>query len=155
VKVTLVCVGRPRAPLKAAIDNYEARLSHYFRFQALETKEGRPRGSQTATIVAAEGDRILALLPEQSEVVALHPGGTPWSSEELASHLAGAAVGGTPGLTFVIGGAHGLASAVLKRVDRLLSLSPMTFPHELARLILAEQLYRAGTINRGEPYHKG
>jgi 23S rRNA (pseudouridine1915-N3)-methyltransferase len=78
-----------------------------------------------------------------------------WSSERLAEWLNEATVRATPAVTFIIGGAHGLAPAVLGRADEKISFSPMTFPHEVARLLLVEQLYRAGTILRGEPYHKG
>jgi 23S rRNA (pseudouridine1915-N3)-methyltransferase len=81
--------------------------------------------------------------------------GESMASEELARYLERHAVRSSPGVAFVIGGAHGLAEAVLERGRRRLSLSKMTLPHEMARLVLAEQLYRAGTILRGEPYHKG
>ena len=155
MKITLVCVGRPRGPLADAIEGYEARLGHYFRFESIEVKETPFRGQSVELVLDDEGSRLLARVPEQTEVIALHRTGTAWSSESLAHQLASLAVHGAPGVCFVIGGAYGLASAVLTRADRTLSLSAMTFPHEIARLLLAEQLYRAGTIIRGEPYHKG
>ena len=103
----------------------------------------------------AEGERILARIPDQLEVVVLTRDGKAMSSEDLAADLAEQALRSSPGIAFVIGGAFGVSEAVLRRARRRLSLSAMTLPHEMARLVLAEQLYRAGTINRGEPYHKG
>src|SRR5690606_6022610 len=96
-----------------------------------------------------------ARVSNQTELIALDRLGKPWSSETLARHLGEAGVTSVPGITFLIGGAFGLAPHVLSRADRMISLSAMTFPHEIARLVLAEQLYRAGTSLRGEPYHKG
>ena len=155
MKVTLISVGRPRGPVAAAIEVYETRLRHYFRFEAIEVKETPFRGQPVEMVLEDEGARLLARVPEQTEVITLNRAGTPWSSEALAEHLAAAAVHGSSGVCFLIGGAYGLASAVLTRADRALSLSAMTFPHEIARLMLTEQLYRAGTLIRGEPYHKG
>lgn len=155
MKVSLVSVGRPRPPLADAIAHYETRISHYFTFDTHEVKEGGRRGDAAMKVVEEEGERLLARVPGQNELVALHRPGRPWSSERLASYLSEAALRSLPGVTFVIGGAFGLSRQVIDRADQLISLSEMTFPHELARLLLAEQIYRAGTILRGEPYHKG
>jgi len=155
LKVTLVCVGRSRGPVALAIAAYEGRLRHYFRFDAIEVKETPFRGQPVVQVQSEESERLLARVPDYAELIALHRQGKPWSSEDLASHLASAQQRSTDGVTLVIGGAYGLAPSLISRADQLLSLSAMTFPHEVARLVLAEQLYRAGTILRGEPYHKG
>jgi 23S rRNA (pseudouridine1915-N3)-methyltransferase len=155
MKVTLTCIGYPRSPVAEVITMYETRITRYFRFEVQEVKETPNRGQPTEQIVADEGGRLLARIPNQTEVIALHRQGKVWSSEALAGHLGEAGLRSVPGITFVIGGAFGLAATVLNRADRAISLSAMTLPHEIARLVLAEQLYRAGTILRGEPYHKG
>jgi len=155
VKATLLCVGRPRGPVAEAIALYEKRIPHYFAYESIEVRETPGRGQAAAHIVAEEGERILARLPGSGKVVALHRLGTAWSSERLAGWLGDGTTRGTTGVTFIIGGAYGLSPAVLERADETLSLSAMTLPHELARLLVVEQLYRAGSILRGEPYHKG
>jgi 23S rRNA (pseudouridine1915-N3)-methyltransferase len=155
MKVEIVCVGRPKGTLAVAIDEYESRIRHYFSFEAIEVKEATGRGRNAEQVMADEGERLLARVPAQHELVALHRPGKAWSSERLASRLGDAALRGLPGLSFLIGGAFGLSPEVLKRAEHHVSLSAMTLPHEMARLVLAEQIYRAGTINRGEPYHKG
>ncbi len=155
MKVTVACVGQPRSPVADVISLYESRISHYFKFTVVEVRETPNRGQSTDHLIADEGDRILARIPKPTEVIALHRLGKAWSSEALASHLGDAGLRSVPGITFVIGGAFGLAPALLDRADRMISLSAMTLPHEIARLLLAEQLYRAGSILRGEPYHKG
>jgi len=93
-------------------------------------------------------------VPAGVEIVALTRKGEAWSSTRLARYLEALAVQGRAGAAFLIGGAWGLAEDLLARASHRLSLSSLTLPHELARLVLAEQLYRAGTILRGEPYHK-
>ncbi len=103
----------------------------------------------------AEAERMLPRLPVGASVFALTREGKGMGSRALARALEEQAVRSSPGVAFLIGGAHGLSPSVLSRADRNLSLSDMTLPHEMARLVLAEQLYRAGTILRGEPYHKG
>jgi 23S rRNA (pseudouridine1915-N3)-methyltransferase len=155
VKVQLVAVGKVRGPLAASIQEYEARVRHYFPFQASEVRE-EPARRQTpaAQVMREEGKRLLARVAPGLEIVALHRGGAAWTSERLSRYLAQLAVQAQPGAAFLIGGAYGLSDEVLGSAQRLLSLSAFTLPHELARLVLAEQLYRAGTIARGEPYHK-
>jgi len=138
-----------------AIAEYESRAARYFAFDAAEVKE-EPfrRPGDAARVRDQEGKRLLARVPAGAEVVALHETGRQWTSHRLAEYLAELAVHGSPGAAFLIGGAYGLSDEVLARARHQLSLSAFTLPHELARLVLAEQLYRAGTINRGEPYHK-
>lgn len=154
--VTLVVVGRVRGPLSSAVEEYERRASRYWKLAVTEVSAGAGRGKAAPErVMAAEEERILARIPEGSELVALTREGRPMDSPGLASYLGELGLRGAPGVTFVIGGAFGLGPTVLERARHRLSLSSFTLPHELARLLLAEQLYRAGTILRGEPYHKG
>lgn len=155
MKVTLVVVGKLRGAMADPIAEYEQRVRHYFSFQVIEVKEeSAAKGRSPAQVIEAEGERLLARVPADAEVIALHRTGKPWSSEQLAQHLDSLGIGSRPGTALIVGGAFGLSDAVLQRADHLLSLSAMTLPHELARLVVVEQLYRAGTILRGEPYHK-
>jgi len=153
VKVILAAVGRPGPPLRDAIAEYETRAGRYWPLQVVEVKE--TRGGDDARIVADESERLVARVPDGVEQVALTRKGERWSSRKLARFLQEKAVHGHPGAAFLIGGALGLSDETLSRARHRLSLSSFTMPHELARLVLAEQLYRAGTIVRGEPYHKG
>ncbi len=156
MKVMMLAVGAPKArSLAAAIREYESRISHYFNFEAVEIRAGRiPPRSEAAAISEREGRTLLARVPAGLEIVALDRQGQAWSSEQLAEYLGELAIQGRPGAAFLIGGALGLGGNVLSRADKVLSLSAFTLPHELARLVLAEQIYRSGTIQRGEPYHK-
>jgi 23S rRNA (pseudouridine1915-N3)-methyltransferase len=156
MKIALLAVGRPRGPAAELIAEYESRAKRYFTFEAAEVKE-EPfrRPGDAARVRDEEGKRLLARVPTGTEIVALHETGKQWSSQQLADWLNELGVRGSPGAAFVIGGAYGLSDEILSRARHPLSLSVMTLPHELARLVLAEQLYRAGTILRGEPYHKG
>ena len=154
--ITLLSVGKVRGALAAPIADYEARVSRYFDLRTVEIRE-EPAGSGRTPeqVMAGEGKRVLARLPGGYEVVALHRKGRAWSSEQLAAYLGELGLRATPGAAFVIGGALGLSTEILSRANHLLSLSAMTLPHDLARLVWTEQVYRAGTILRGEPYHKG
>ena len=140
MKITAIVVGRAGAPLKDAILEYETRAGRYWKFNVIE--------------VASEA-RLLGRLPERAQIVALTRTGRGMSSTELAGYLQDHALHSTPEVCFVIGGASGLGAGVLDRAQKRWSLSDATLPHQLARLLLAEQLYRAGTIIRNEPYHKG
>ncbi len=155
MNVTVMTVGRPGGLLRGAIEDYEARAKRYWRFRVVELSPGRGRKAKAGQAVKEEEGRILTKLSDRAEVVALTRVGVPMSSPELARYLEDRAVRAVPEVTFVIGGAFGLGDGVLERADRTLALSSATLPHELARLVLVEQLYRAGTIIRGEPYHKG
>lgn len=156
MKVTVAAVGKVRGMLADALAEYETRTRRYFAFDAAEVKEEPYRRSGDAGRVRdEEGKRLLARVPQGAQVVALHETGKQWTSVQLADYLSGLAVQGSPGAAFLIGGAYGLSDEVLARAAVRLSLSAMTLTHELARLVLTEQLYRAGTIQRGEPYHKG
>lgn len=158
MRVGILCVGGVRGSLRGAVSEYEERAHHYWRLDVTELPAGLGRGrkAQEGEVVAAEAERLLAHLSRlEGEIVALTREGREMGSRELARFLSERAVRSTPGVTFVIGGAFGLGEEVLQRCHRKLALSSMTLPHEVARLLLAEQLYRAGTILRNEPYHKG
>jgi 23S rRNA (pseudouridine1915-N3)-methyltransferase len=156
VKVALVVVGRVRGMMDAPVAEFERRARRYFPLEVVEVKEeSASRGRTAQQVMEEEGKRLLARVPAGAEVVALDRKGAAWSSERLARYLDELAIRASPGTAFLIGGAFGLSDEVLARADHRLSLSALTFPHELARLMMAEQLYRAGTILRGEPYHKG
>ena len=156
MKVRLIVVGDVRGVLADSVRAYEERIGHYFRFEVEEVEAGTRKGKDDPDRVkAAEGERILSRIDPTEEVVVVTRDGKQWSSRELADRLAAWGVEGRAGVVFVIGGAWGFDPAVLARANRRLSLSAMTLPHEMARLFLSEQIYRAGTIMRHEPYHKG
>ncbi len=156
MKIVLAAVGKARGPAAELIAEYEARAKRYFPLEVAEVKEEAFRhAGDAARVRDEEGKRLLARVPAGVEIVALHETGKTWSSQRLADWLGELAVNASPGAAFVVGGAYGLSDEVLRRARHQLSLGAFTLPHELARLVLAEQLYRAGTIQRGEPYHKG
>jgi len=155
VKIQVVVVGRARSDLAAAIGEDERRAARYWKLEVVEVAHGGAgRKASPEAVKAAEEERILDAITEGLEVVALTRGGGRLSSRDLARLLHARAVASAPGLSFVIGGAFGLGERVMARAARRISLSSMTLPHEMARLVTMEQLYRAGTILRGEPYHK-
>lgn len=155
MKIALLCVGRPGALLRDAIAEYEARVARYWSFEVVEVRALRAsRGRTDAEIRRTETERLLARVPESLEVVALTRTGRAVASEALARELGRRALRGDAGLAYLVGGAAGLDLPALPQGARRMSLGPATLPHELARLVLVEQLYRAGTIVRGEPYHR-
>ncbi|NJD08951.1 MAG: 23S rRNA (pseudouridine(1915)-N(3))-methyltransferase RlmH [Gemmatimonadetes bacterium] len=156
MRIQVIAVGRAGSLLGEATADYEARAGRYWNLEIIEVKGERAgRGASAARVRAAEGDRILQRVGPGLELWALTRNGEGLSSAALAKQLAAAAAAGRPGVAFAIGGAVGLSDSVLRAARRQVRLSDFTLPHELARLVLAEQLYRAGTIARGEPYHKG
>lgn len=147
----LLCVGRLRSPpLAAAIETYVKRLTGAAPLEVMEVKEGAARGRSASE---AEGERLLARLADRDHLVALDPAGALYDTEALARRLAAWRQEVAGRLWFAIGGADGLSQAVIARAEERLSLSPLTLPHELARLVLAEQLYRCHTLLTGHPYH--
>lgn len=155
MKIAVVVVGRARGPLASATAEYENRAARYWKLEVFEVDEGvKGGGSEPERVRAAEAERILGRVPDGLEIFALTREGKGMSSRTLSRQLQERALHASPGVAFVIGGAFGLGAEVLGRARARVSLSPMTFPHDMARLVLAEQLYRAGTIARGEPYHK-
>ncbi|KFI57921.1 23S rRNA (pseudouridine(1915)-N(3))-methyltransferase RlmH [Bifidobacterium cuniculi] len=159
MRIDIVTVGKVKEKyLRDAIAEYSKRLSRYCRLAVLEvpdekTPEHAPEGLERQ-IKEKEGERILKHLRDGAFVIALAIEGRMLSSEQLAAKLEELGVHGTSHIQFVIGGSLGLDPRVLSRADMLLSFSPMTFPHQLMRVILLEQVYRAYKINAGEPYHK-
>lgn len=159
MRITVVCVGKLKEKFFSdAVAEYEKRLSRYCKLSITElTDEKTPDGASEALesqIKQKEGERILKAIPDNSYVIALAIEGKQLSSEELAEKLDSLATGGTAHIVLVIGGSLGLSPEVLKRADYLLSFSKMTFPHQLMRVVLLEQIYRAYRIINGEPYHK-
>jgi 23S rRNA (pseudouridine1915-N3)-methyltransferase len=156
MRIVLVCVGRAGGVLEPAIREYAARASRYWQLDVVEVREERARkGLTEAQVRDAEGARILKRVPKQAELVALTRTGDASSSAQLARQLDRHAASVGTDITYAIGGALGLSEDVLNASRRQLALSTFTLPHDLARLLLLEQLYRAGTILRNEPYHKG
>lgn len=153
MKVRIAAVGRLKEPhWRAAADEYLKRLRPYATVEVVEVAD-RDISGDAARATAAEGADLLRAVPDGSLAVALDVSGAERSSEELSAWLARAMVDGASDVTFLVGGSAGLSPAVLARADERLSLSRMTFPHQLARVVLLEQVYRAFRIMRNEPYH--
>jgi 23S rRNA (pseudouridine1915-N3)-methyltransferase len=158
MRVHLLCVGESRGTLREATLAFETRAGHYWRLEVQEVQAGLGKGkkSEAEKVRRAEEERLMAHLDRiGGEVIALTRLGRPMGSRELAKFLDQRAVRSVQDVSFVIGGAFGLGKGLLKRSTLELSLSSLTLPHEVARLVLVEQIYRAGTILRNEPYHKG
>lgn len=154
MNLRLICVGKLNAWQRAAAEDYSERLQHYFGFECVELKEEKAgRKESTAVLLKREGERILARITEAELVVVLDERGRQLGSEELAAQLEERMLHGGRDWCLIIGGAYGLDSQVRKRADLVLSLSKMTFTHQMARIFLLEQLYRSATIIRHEPYH--
>jgi 23S rRNA (pseudouridine1915-N3)-methyltransferase len=155
MRARLIAVGE-RMPgwVAEGFAEYRKRLSHELPLELVELKPGmRGKGRDGVRAMQDEGIVILAALPQDSHVVALDGRGKNWSSEDLAAQLARWRMAGRD-LAFLIGGPDGHAPEVLARADQQWSLGPLTLPHMLVRLVLAEQLYRATTIMAGHPYHR-
>ena len=154
MKVRVAAVGKPRdAALAAAIRDFEERSGHYWPLEIVEVKEEPARGATPEMVMRKEGERLLKRIPAGSVLMLCDPGGDTMDSEKFARWLQRERELGRD-VTFVVGGAFGIGAEVRARPHRRLALAPWTMPHELARLVLTEQLYRAGSIVRGEPYHK-
>jgi 23S rRNA (pseudouridine1915-N3)-methyltransferase len=159
VHIQVIAVGKLKEKyLSQAIEEYLKRLGAYAKVQIVEVADEKaPENLSPAEEVQVkerEGERILAAVKPDAYLIALAIDGARWSSEQLAKELDRLATYGRSSVAFVIGGSLGLADAVLARADQRLSFSAMTFPHQIMRLLLLEQVYRAFKINRGEPYHK-
>jgi 23S rRNA (pseudouridine1915-N3)-methyltransferase len=159
MQLRIIAVGKIKERfLSDGIAEYEKRLVPYLKFSIAEIPEehrgAHASASQEQLAKEKEGERILAAIPEHAYVVALDLRGKELSSEALAARVHDWQLAGTNMIVFVIGGDLGLSDAVLAKATLRLSLSPLTFTHPMARLILVEQLYRACRINSGEPYHK-
>ncbi len=154
MKFRLVCVGRLSADwLKQGADEFLKRLQRHYSIEIVELKEEQGQLKDVAGLVRREGARILERIPADAVAIVLDEKGKQVSSEGLAERLQEEMLHAGRDWCLVIGGPYGLDSAVLSRADLLLSLSKMTLTHQMARLLLLEQLYRSGTILRNEPYH--
>ena len=149
MNITLICIGSLKEKYwKDAQGEYLKRLTRFAKVNILELPESRTDD------VHEESSRILSRIPKGSTVIALDIGGKRLSSEGLAEKLSSLALSGKPDVCFVIGGSNGFDDTVRSAADMRLSFSDFTFPHQLMRIILLEQVYRAFTINAGEKYHK-
>jgi 23S rRNA (pseudouridine1915-N3)-methyltransferase len=153
MKLIVAAVGKPRnAALAAAIEEYESRAAKYWPLEVREVREETARGAPVTRVQEKEAERLMSRV-DGATVVACDERGSTMTSTTFAKFVQDARERARD-IAFVIGGAHGLADSLRDRAQTRLALAPWTLPHELARLVLAEQLYRAGTIIRGEPYHK-
>ncbi|MFC4810116.1 23S rRNA (pseudouridine(1915)-N(3))-methyltransferase RlmH [Paenibacillus sp. GCM10023250] len=157
--IQIAAVGKLKEKyLALGIAEYAKRLGPYVKLTLTEVPDERApetmSAAEEAQVREREGERLLAQLKPDAHVIALALDGELWSSEDLAGQLDSLATYGRSHVAFVIGGSTGLAPAVLKRAQQRLSFGRMTLPHQLMRLVLLEQVYRAVKINRGEPYHK-
>ncbi|MFD2170561.1 23S rRNA (pseudouridine(1915)-N(3))-methyltransferase RlmH [Tumebacillus lipolyticus] len=159
MQINLLAVGKLKEKYwTGAVDEYAKRLSSYCKVNLIEVPDeptpDNASAAQEAAIKKKEGDKLLAKIGDRDYVIALAIEGKSLSSEEFADHLDRQASQGYSTFTFVIGGSLGLHEDVLKRANLKLSFSKFTFPHQMVRAILLEQVYRAFRIQRGEPYHK-
>jgi 23S rRNA (pseudouridine1915-N3)-methyltransferase len=151
--VRLLCVGTCKERYwREACAEYLKRLNRYVKIEVREIAEGK--GDHKEKIIASEGERILQAIPDHAYVIACAINGESLSSPQLAQKLQQLGNRGQSRLCLIIGGSDGLADVVLQRAQMKLSFSKLTFPHQLFRVMLLEQLYRACKINRGETYHK-
>lgn len=159
MNILIVSVGKLKEKyLKMGIEEYLKRLNAYAKVEVVEVSDEKApeelSESEMVQVKQKEGERILAKISQDTYVIALAINGKMQSSEDLADTLDKLATYGKSKIAFIIGGSLGLSDEVLKRANEHLSFSKMTFPHQLMKLILVEQIYRAYRINRGEPYHK-
>ncbi|HHU63293.1 MAG TPA: 23S rRNA (pseudouridine(1915)-N(3))-methyltransferase RlmH [Clostridiales bacterium] len=159
MNITVVCVGRLKEKyLVRAVEEYKKRLRSYCRLKIIEVEDEKTWENMSKReeelVKAREGERILKAAKPSSYVIALAIEGVQMSSEDLADYIQDLGVKGKSDITFIIGGSIGLSDEVLSRSHLKLSFSLMTFPHQLMRVILLEQIYRSFKIIRGEPYHK-
>ena len=159
MKITVITVGKIKEKyLKDAIDEYSKRLSKYCKLEIVEVADEKTPDNASAivedSIRSKEAERILKYVKEDAYVITLEINGKQVSSEELADKVAKLGVQGVSHILFIIGGSIGLGREVLEKSDFALSFSKMTFPHQLMRVILLEQVYRSYRIINGEPYHK-
>lgn len=159
MNISVIAVGKVKEKyLKQGMEEYLKRLSAYAKVEIIEVADEKApetlSESETEQVKQKEGERILAKLHPDTYVIALAIEGKMQTSEQFSAHLDQLATYGKSKIAFLIGGSLGLSREVLKRADETLSFSKMTFPHQLMRLILLEQVYRAFRIMRGEPYHK-
>lgn len=159
MNITIVCIGKLKEKYWTdAVSEYRKRISGYCNLQIIELKEARlpanPSPADEEMVKVKEGEDILAHLKKNAYVITLEIRGKRFSSEQLASKIEELGLEGQGDITFVIGGSLGLSKEVSARANAKLSFSDMTFPHQMMRVILLEQIYRSFKIMRNEPYHK-
>ena len=159
MNITIISVGKLKEKyLKQAIDEYSKRLTRYCKIDSIELPDEKTPDNasekEELQIKYKEGQLILSKIKDNMFVIAMDLNAKQMTSEEFSRFIETQGVMGNSNITFVIGGSLGLSDEVLKRADYKLSFSKMTFPHQLMRLILLEQVYRAFRINNNEPYHK-
>ena len=159
MNITIISVGKIKEKyLVMAIEEYSKRLSKYCKLNFIQLQDEKTPDNASESvnmkIKEIEGERILKHIKESSYVISLAIEGKQLTSEKLASTLEHLAISGKSDIVFIIGGSLGLSDSVLKKSDYLLSFSKMTFPHQLMKVILLEQIYRSYRIIKNEPYHK-
>ena len=159
MKIDICCVGKVKeSSFRDMINEYSKRLSRYANLSILEVQDEKTPDNASATVEEAikkkEGERLMGVITDNAYVIALAIDGKNLSSTELADKINNLGIDGTSHIQFVIGGSLGLAPEVLSRADMKLSFGRMTFPHQLMRVILLEQIYRSYRIINNEPYHK-
>ena len=159
MKITICCVGKIKEKFYSqAIEEYSKRLSKYCKLEIKEAADEKTPDSASDTvnrmIKEKEGDRLLSFIKDDSYVIALAIDGKMLDSVELSEKIDNLMLSGKSDIVFVIGGSLGLDKRVLDRADYKLSFSKMTFPHQLMRVILLEQIYRSFRVMKNEPYHK-
>lgn len=159
MKITILCVGKVKEKFyRDAIDEFAKRLSRYCKLEIVEVSdektEEQASENEIRLVKEKEGERLLKNIKEDAYVITLCIDGKQLDSEELSEKIEKLGIQGTSHIYFVIGGSLGLSDAVIKRADFKLSFSKMTFPHQLMRVILLEQIYRSYRIMNHEPYHK-
>ncbi len=159
IKITIVAVGKLKEKyFTAAADEYIKRLSRYCKLNVIEIEPARiaddPSEKEVSACLEAESVRILKAIPDDAHVTALCIEGDMLDSDALSKEIVSGAAAGHGNRYYIIGGSYGLSDAVKKRADKKLSMSRMTFPHKLARVMLLEQIYRAFMISGGGTYHK-
>ena len=159
MNITIICVGKIKEKFYTmAVDEYVKRLSRYCQLKIIELKDEKTPDGASENVVEGikdkEGSRILEAIKDNSYVIALAIEGKQLDSVELSKKMDQLMIEGNSNVVFIIGGSLGLSKQVLARADYKLSFSKMTFPHQLMRVILLEQVYRAFRISNNEPYHK-
>lgn len=159
MNIDILCVGKIKEKyLRDAVDEYSKRLSRYCRLNIIEVNDEKTPDegidSLEEKVRETEGERLARYLKDNAFIVTLEIEGSQLSSPELAKKIGELAVSGKSNIQFIIGGSLGLSKDIIKRADMHLSFSQMTFPHQLMRVILLEQIYRSFKINANEPYHK-
>lgn len=157
--ITILCVGKLKEKYwKDAADEYSKRLSAYCDLKIEQVQDEKAvenlSEAQKQKVKDKEGEKLLSKLPDNTYLIALTIDGKKYTSERLSSHIEKIQSSGDGRIAFAIGGSLGLSEAVVKRADEKMSFSDLTFPHQLARVILLEQIYRSFKIRSGEPYHK-